>query len=379
MERTIDDLCEKKRGIYSIAPNSGWNDQQLTKNCGIVPYLFYKKYGYRAVMVGTRLQESYPSLERYVKGVEMDFLADASLKSEYSYLDTHYQDMDVLVLHGLFPFYFPILHRYRQLRPDGKVYLELDPNVYYEDMLEWTHPAFLRFFQECDVIGASCHRMQKYLGQKWPCVVEYLPNGFYNFDHLDMQVDFTKKENIILTVGRIGSAQKRNEELLEAFAKVYERLPGWSVRLVGKVEPSFYHWIKDFYQRYPRISYQITLTGPIFEKKELINEYKRAKIFALTSVLEGGTPNVVAEALFCGCYMITSDIDASDDVIDNGRCGQKYECGDIEALAEILYHSCVGAERLLQGGRRSIAYAQEEYDFEKIIQRLYWLLFKEKR
>ena len=121
------------------------------------------------------------------------------------------------------------------------------------------------------------------------------------------------------------------------------------------------------------------MTGPIFEKKELINEYKRAKIFALTSVLEGGTPNVVAEALFCGCYMITSDIDASDDVIDNGRCGQKYECGDIEALAEILYHSCVGAERLLQGGRRSIAYAQEEYDFEKIIQRLYWLLFKEKR
>ena len=377
MERIIDDLCEKKRGIYSIAPNSGWNDQQLTKNCGIVPYLFHKNYGYRAVMLGTRLQESYPSLERYVKGVEMDFLPDATRESECSYLNTHYQDMDVLLLHGLFPFYFPILHHYRQLRPDGKVYLELDPNVYYEDRLEWTHPAFLRFFQECDVIGASCHRMQKCLGQKWPCVVEYLPNGFYNFDQIDMQVDFTQKENIILTVGRIGSAQKRNEELLEAFAKVYKRLPNWQVRLVGGVEPGFERWLKDFCLHYPRISRQIVLTGPIFEKSELLSEYKRAKIFALTSVLEGGTPNVVAEALFSGCYMITSEIDAADDVIDEGRCGQKYECGDTNALADILCHACMDEERLLQGGRRAIAYAQEEYDFQKIIQRLYWLLFKE--
>lgn len=376
MEHIKVDMCEKTQGIYSIAPNNGWNDQQLTKNCGIVPYLFHKKYGYRAVMVGTRLQKEYPSLERYVKGVEMDFLPDASWESECSYLNMHYQEIDLLVLHGLFPFYFPILHHYRELRPDGKVYLELDANAPYEDRLEWTHPAFLRFFQECDVIGASCHRMQKSLGQKWPCVVEYLPNGFYNFDQLDMQVDFSKKENVILTVGRIGTAQKRNEELLEAFARVYQCLPDWSVRLVGRIEPTFERWFKDFCLRYPRISRQIVMTGPIFEKKELIKEYKRAKIFALTSVLEGGTPNVVAEALFSGCYMITSDIDAADDVIDEGRCGQKYQCGNIDALADILYHVCGDDEQLLQVGRRSIAYAEEEYDFEKIIQRLYWLLFR---
>lgn len=372
-------MGKRQQGIYSIAPNHGWNDQQLTKNCGIVPYLFYKNYAYRAVMAGTRLQPEYPSLERYVKGMEMDFLPDASWASECLYLNTHYQDMDVLVLHGLFPFYFPILHHYRGLRPDGKVYLELDPNAYYEDTLEWTHPAFLRFLQECDVIGASCHRMQKCLGQKWPCVVEYLPNGFYNFDHLDMQVDFTRKENIILTVGRIGSAQKRNEELLEAFAKVYRQLPDWSVRLVGKIEPDFERWFKDFCLIHPRISRQIVLVGPIFEKKDLLREYKRAKIFALTSVYEGGTPNVVAEALYSGCYMLTSDIDAADDVIDEGRCGQKYERGNVDMLAEIMQKVCIDKDILQRGGRQALNYAQKEYDFEKIIKRLYWLLFKEVR
>ena len=370
-------MAGKRRGIYSIAPNNGWNDQQLTKNCGIVPYLFHKRYGYRAVMVGTRMQAEYPSLECYVKGVEMDFLPDAEWETECRYLQEHYQDMDVLVLHGLFPFYFPIVHRYRQLRPDGKVYLELDPNSYYEDTLEWTHPAFLRFLQECDVIGASCHRMQKCLGQKWPCVVEYLPNGFYTFDQLDMAVDFGRKEKVILTVGRIGSAQKRNEELLEAFAKIYVSLPDWTVRLVGKIEPDFMQWFKDFCLRYPRIGRQIEMTGPIFEKKQLLAEYKRAKIFALTSVFEGGTPNVVAEALYSGCYMITSDIDAADDVIDEGRCGSKYERGNIDVLADILYQVCCDENCMLQGGKRALTYGKEEYDFEKIIQRLYWLLFKE--
>ena len=227
------------------------------------------------------------------------------------------------------------------------------------------------------MIGASCHRMQKCLGQKWPCVVEYLPNGFYNFDQLDMAVDFGRKEKVILTVGRIGSAQKRNEELLEAFAKIYVSLPDWTVRLVGKIEPDFMQWFKDFCLRYPRIGRQIEMTGPIFEKKQLLAEYKRAKIFALTSVFEGGTPNVVAEALYSGCYMITSDIDAADDVIDEGRCGSKYERGNIDVLADILYQVCCDENCMLQGGKRALTYGKEEYDFEKIIQRLYWLLFKE--
>ncbi len=367
----------EKHGIYSIAPEHGWNDQQLTKNCGIVLYLFYKNYGYRAVMVGTRIQDKYPSLDRYVKGIEMDFLPDASIESECSYIDAHYQDMDVLVLHGLFPFYFPILHYYRKLRPDGKVYLELDPNSNYEDRLDWTNTEFLRFLQECDVIGASCHCMQKLLGQKWPCVVEYLPNGFYNFDKVDMKVDFGHKKNIILMVGRIGSAQKHNEELLEAFAKIYKRLPEWSVRLVGKVETSFESWFINFCLKHPQIKRQIELPGLIFEKKDLLNEYKKAKIFALTSVLEGGTPNVVAEALYSGCYMVTSDIDAADDVIDQGRCGQKYGRGRIDELAGRLYKICTDENLVLLGGKRAVEYAREEYDFEKIIQRLYWLLFKE--
>ena len=56
--------------------------------------------------------------------------------------------------------------------------------------------SFFTFFQEGDEICASCYRMQKCLGQKLPCIVGDLPDGFYNFDQLDMQVDFKKKKTL---------------------------------------------------------------------------------------------------------------------------------------------------------------------------------------
>jgi hypothetical protein len=46
---------------------------------------------------------------------------------------------------------------------------------------------------------------------------------------------------------------------------------------------------------------RVAFTGAITDKAELYSEYAKAKIFALTSTLEGVTPNVYAEALFHGC------------------------------------------------------------------------------
>lgn len=56
-------------------------------------------------------------------------------------------------------------------------------------------------------------------------------------------------------------------------------------------------------------------------------------IFALTSDIEGGTPNVAAEAFFGGCYIITSAIDAAEDMTMGGHYGDIYPIGDIDALA----------------------------------------------
>lgn len=371
-------MWDKTPGMYCFA-RAGWNNQQVTKNCGVLPFLFHQMYGWRAVMAGPRIEADYPGLA-YVPGLEMDFLADARTESALAYLEAHQMDIDVLVFHGVFPNYIPLAARYKELRPDGKIYLELDANAFYEDQLEWTKPEAMAFLQSCDVIGASCHAMQRHIGQKWPVVVEYLPNGFYDFtgSSQPMQAqNFAAKEKVLLSVGRIGSPEKQNEILLEAFAAVADRLPDWRVELVGPVEEGFRAYLQGYREQHPQAYERVSLPGNVPDKKRLYAYYRRAAVFVLTSPREGGTPNVVAEALAHGCYMLTTEIDAAGDVTDQGRCGQSFPIGDSGSLRDILLTVCPDGERLQQGGRHAAAYAQRNFDFRRIVARLHGMLMGE--
>ena len=57
-------------GVFAFAAGEGWDNQQITKNCGMLLYIFHKLYGDRAVMVGGRENVEYPALAE-VAGVEM--------------------------------------------------------------------------------------------------------------------------------------------------------------------------------------------------------------------------------------------------------------------------------------------------------------------
>ena len=364
----------RRRGVYTIPPYPGWTNQQLTKNCGLVPYLLYKNYGFHAVMAGSRIESSYPHLE-YVKGMDVEFFPDDLPETRLEYIRKNAADMDLFILHGPDSRYFPMVRCYREVRPDGKIYLELDPNLFRIDRILWDTDDFRYLLMQSDVIGSSSRKLQRSISRKWPCKVEYIPNGFYNYAGLDMNVDFALKEDIILTVGRIGTKQKSNEVLLEAFARVHSRIPSWSVRLVGGVEPGFNDYLHKYFVRYPFLRQRVNVVGLIQDKAVLMNEYRKSKIFALTSIVEGGTPNVVAEALYMGDYVVTSDIDASIDATDGERCGRIFPIGDVNRLAEILLEICRNPEQLEHSGRHAIRYAKTTFDSEYIVDYLYYLLY----
>ena len=44
-------------------------------------------------------------------------------------------------------------------------------------------------------------------------IIKYIPNGFYD-DGIREDTHYDNKENLIITVGRIGSFEKNNEVLL---------------------------------------------------------------------------------------------------------------------------------------------------------------------
>ena len=369
-----------RRGAFVIASTGdpsiggGWNNQQLLKDCGLVPYLLHKNHGFRSCLVGCKVDADYPYLKKYLRGLELEFLREDSLKARIDYIDAHAAEIDLLILYGAYPAYMPIVERYRQIRPDGKIYLATDMNIAWADRLPHEHPQYKKFLHSCDVVAASCRATQKYLSAKWSVPVELIRNGWYNFFGVDFKKVFDRKENVILTVGRIGTNQKQNHVMLEAFAKVADKLPAWTLRLVGGVEESFKPYVEKFFAARPDLKQRVIFVGLIEDKLKLIDEYKRAKIFCLTSNFEGA-PNVAAEALFSGDFTICSSIDAAGDMTDDGRCGKVFPIGNVDALAKIFLDVCRDDKLIADGGRHAFDYAREQFDMNKIVARLNYLLY----
>lgn len=96
-------MQNERLGAYAVASSGdpliggGWNNQQLLKDCGLVPYLLHKNHGFRSVMVGLKVDENYPYLE-YVRGLELDFLPEDTIQARINYINTHAPDMDLLIL-----------------------------------------------------------------------------------------------------------------------------------------------------------------------------------------------------------------------------------------------------------------------------------------
>lgn len=363
-----------QKKIVAMAPyDRGWSNVELVKDCGLIPYLLYKNYGYDVSMVGAN-GGPYPYHDTYTKGVKMEFLPNGQVIEKLKYLEKHAREIDGLLLRGCYSTNFQVAQVYKELNPEGRIYVGLDANSWWMDRILWDEKEFTDFMNCCDVIATSCHAMQKHLNEKWPWKIEYIPNGYYDFSQHQKRPDFQRKENIILTVGRLGTQQKATEVLLEAFAKVADQIPDWKVRLVGNIERDFQKYISEYFIRYPGLSECVRFVGAVTDREKLFSEYQTAKIFALTSTLEGGTPNVIAEALHAGCVTAVTKIDAYEDATDYGRCGKCAKIGDVDGFSKILYQLCT-AEYLKQLSGHAYEFSRSSLDMEKIAARVNELLF----
>lgn len=366
-------MSRAHRHVVTMPPKGEWGNAYLVKDCSVIPYLLHKNHHCDASMVGTKTGLDY-SNQRYVKGLQLECLPDESLQTKVDYLAKYAKQIDCFLLYGAYMYYTPMVDCYKKHNPNGRVCLALDANSEWMDHIQWAEPDFCRLMDQCDVIIASGHVMQRHLNEKWPWAVEFSSNGFYNFSSTPWTVDFDGKENIILTVGRLGTWQKQTNVLLEAFAKIAGQIPDWELHLVGSVEESFHGWLDDFWKRFPELKKRVRFFGSISDRDALYAIYKKARIFALPSKTEGGTPNVIAEALSSGCAIAITKIDKHQDATGADRCGLASEIGDVDGFADILLRLCQ-SEQLDEMCRDAYVYAREACDMEKIVARLNKLIF----
>ncbi|MBQ7883298.1 MAG: glycosyltransferase [Phascolarctobacterium sp.] len=110
-----------------------------------------------------------------------------------------------------------------------------------------------------------------------------------------------EKENIIIHVGRLDGAQKRQHLLIEAFAKIAHKYPDWKVEFWGgDSQPKSYEdKLKGLIKKYG-LERQVFLMG---KTNDVPSKLRKASIFAFPSAFEGFGLGL-AEAMSMGLPVI---------------------------------------------------------------------------
>ena len=312
----------------------------LVKDVGQLPYFMFKTEGFHSNLVSYKNNESYSFINKEVKGLELTFIRKKGRLFYFeigilNYLLAHSKTIDVLNLFHFKKDNFLYLLVYKLLNPKGKSYIKLDmdilffkkynsfffsnykiKNYFLQILTSW-------IFNFTDILSVESEDARQYLLQVYPELKDKLiciPNGI---DDISIQQEilvkpYQEKENIILTVGRIGTDQKNTELLLEALKLI--DLKDWKVYIIGPIEEEFKSHINTFFKEFPQLKDKVIFTGNIKDRLELFDWYNRAKIFCLSSRYEG-FPIAFAEALYFGNHIITSPISSAKHITANGQYG----------------------------------------------------------
>ena len=312
----------------------------LVKDVGQLPYFMYKTEGYDATLISYQNNVEYPFIDQEVNGLKLNFIPNKGRFLYFElgvlyYLFNHSKSIAILNLFHFKKDHILYLLIYKLVNPKGKAYIKLDMDILFFK----NYNAFLFsnyriknlilkaltswIFKLTDLFSVETDQAKDYLLNVYPELHNKLiciPNGVDNL-YLDKEIPikaFQEKENIILTVGRIGTEQKNTELLLDAL-KITD-LKDWKVYILGPIEESFKKYIADFYKEYPQLENKVIFTGNITDRKELFDWYNRSKIFCLSSLYEG-FPIAFPEALYFGNYLISSPVSSAEHITSKGKYG----------------------------------------------------------
>ncbi|WP_426110181.1 glycosyltransferase [Massilia sp. PWRC2] len=320
----------------------------LAKDVGQIPFIFGRNYGYDATLV---VESTDPS---FVTDVLSPHLAVEKISprgrikgislAAVLYIARNSRRIDILNLYHFCLQTKLLALLYRIRNPTGFIYVKLDLDIA-EERAELLRPAksgkifqffrnmlHERFFNAVDLFSGESKEAVETTKLRFPKVqgkIEHVTNGFDMRNLVDLP---DQKENLIITVGRIGTHQKNNELLLEAVQTL--TLGDWKIALIGPVNEEFRCIFDHLIETRPDLRGRVTLVGPVNERSELLSWYARAKVFVLTSRYEG-FPLVFSEALSFGNFIVTTEVSGVKEITVNQRYGKVVE-HSARAIAEAL-------------------------------------------
>lgn len=338
----------------------------LIKDVGMIPYTMAKEYGFDAHLVTYKNEEyTYSAL---LPKLSIDYLKKripGRFIDGMLYLLKHGKKIDVLNLYHVSPSSFLWILIYRLVNRNGISYLKLDFNYsIYESIKQNNFEGWYRrkIIRLANLVSVESRYLQMEMQTFFNREIIYIPNGCI----LTGLHDMSNKENILLTVGRIGTKEKATDVLLEAFAQTIDSHE-WKLQIVGSIESDFEEFIESLFQKYPNVKERIEFVGAVLDRNKLQHYYRKAKIFLLPSRWEG-CPIVLPEALSNGCYIITSDkVPSACDVTANGKYGSIVESDNVNMLKECIIRECSVNRDWEKLSYEIMSYANNQYDWKNIL------------
>jgi glycosyltransferase involved in cell wall biosynthesis len=135
--------------------------------------------------------------------------------------------------------------------------------------------------------------------------------------------------SVVLGVGRLGD-QKDFATLIRAFGLLASRHPELRLLILGEGRQRA---MLEKLVREENLASRVSLPGYVPNPYPYM---KRAALFVMTSRFEG-FGNVVAEALACGCSIVSTDCKSGPaDILDNGKYGYLAKTGDVFDVARLM-------------------------------------------
>lgn len=233
-----------------------------------------------------------------------------------------------------------------------------DVNIYnriYRGLIRWVYP----FSDVIIAVSADLKKqIEKITWKKIP--VHQIPNLYQlaklrklSEEPLSAELSYLTKSHFLLNVGSLVS-QKGQDLLITAFAKISDNFPDLRLVMVGRGQE------KDKYLAETKrlgVSDRVVIID--FDS----NPYKYmrcATAFVLPSLTEG-FPNVLVEAMACGCPVVAFDCPTGPrEILGASEYGELVENMSVEALAERINELLSSDEKLVylkeQGARRAAHY-----------------------
>lgn len=327
------------RNFYSIYMNTEKKD--LMKPNGLIPYTLHRDFGYNTTIATYDNNEDYN--DDNIKGVNIDFIKKITGKPIIDgslYIMKNAKKIDILHTFFWKKENYIWFFLYKLLNKHGKTYVTMDADerLKKESMKTKGLKGVIKtnILNKCNLISTETKEMHEWLKENWYKEIKYIPYGVLP---PQQKINYDMKNNTIITVGRIGTYQKANEILLEAYKKIYKDIPNWNLKIIGPIQKKFEEYISRYYKENPDLESKVIFTGPIFERKKLMKEFEQAKIFCLTSRYES-FGLVLSEAGSRGDYIVSTNIAPARDLTEGGKYGTLFEIDNIEELAKRLKEIC---------------------------------------